>query len=270
MRGLPRVFVLAVTVAACQPSKLDTGAGSDSVPSEAPVALPALPECPGADYVSDTHPMPYPGNPWWYIRTSISDVLDVWSEATHASVSTGCPTLSNTDDAETLSGNCTADGVDFSGTWTFSGGDTQLQDVVASLSGEDASIQFEGEGRFRWLHEGDHYSVEADGSYSKASGGELDGAFAFSGLVVEHDSSIFQARGSVDIEWHYGLGRYCPIVDFTASPSCASEPDGYWALQGMDTWVIVADGSNRCDDCVEIFLNGEWQETFCDVYGDFL
>ncbi len=260
-------------MAACQSTTRAEDSG-DALPSpwEPPVEIPLMAECPGADYTSETHPMPYPGNPWWYIRSSISDVLDVWGESTDASTRTGCPAIAENDGAEVLSGDCTAEGVEFSGRWAAANSvrEAQLEHVVVNLTGTDPAVQFQGDGRFRWLHNGDEYTVEADGYYSKATGGTLDGAFAFTGLSVEKSPTMFRAEGEVEVDWPYGHGNYCIVVDFVAAPDCAGEPDGYWALQGEDTWVIVADGSNRCDDCVEVFLNGAWEETFCDVYGTLL
>jgi hypothetical protein len=237
--------------------------------------VPSLPVCDGADYPLRPSPTPYLGNPWWYLRSSESDVLDFWAGSEAAADATGCPARTDTGDSTTLAGDCSVEGVEFAGSWSVDGDTQTMDEVSVALDVYGIPSTFYGDGRFTWawVSPGDldaGYTVSADGVYSRDGGGTLDGWFRFDALQVSHSAEAFTATGAVEVEWDYGHGRYCPTVAFTAAPDCPQEPDGYWALQASDTWIVVADGSARCDGCVELFRNGNWEGTACDYDMDML
>ncbi len=250
-------------------TQVDTSGGHGEA-----VELPELPTCPGADFTSS---LPwYPASPWWFLRSVESDMYGTWAALEQAAAATGCPAASTEGDATTLSGDCAAADVEFEGTWraesVSTGGvlDFTLDAMTAVVTLDDTPQDLAASGTFYWertVVDGEPLAEyeRSEGTRSLHRGSALDGDFAFEGLEVTQDTTQFVASGAVAVDWAYGSGRYCPVVELHAAPDCPEEPDGYYAIQGAATWLMVADGSGACDGCVDVYQDGVWQEQFCDL-----
>lgn len=248
----------------------DAGRDSTSDSAEVLAELPTLAECVGADFVPAYEW--WPGNPYWYVRYAESDLFLVWLALNEASEATGCPVRVEAEDGTVgFTGPCTADGVTFAGTWTeLEDPEGHLLDEVSvALPDHEPPITFTGDGTFieEYTTEGGfHVGVmqSVDGHYAISSGSELDGEFSFSNLQVARDEGGYTASGAMEVHWPHGDGSYCPTVDLHTVAACPEEPDGFVALQGLETMIGVADGSTDCDGCVHVYVDGVLGEDVCD------
>lgn len=254
---LRRMNPSLLTLLACTQPVVDTVVAPDE-----PSLLPELPACTGADYDFDAWREPYPSNPWWFVRTSVGDFLPPRVALERSSGDRGCPTLEAEGDRETFSGDCEADGVSFAGEWTHE----DTVDELTSLSVVVDDWMLSGNGRFKWEYDDHTYVVEADGAYERGLGNDLDGAFVFEDLRFEWTAKELLGAGRVSVDWTYGRGSYCLTAEVFAAEDCPSQADGYWAIQGVQTFTYVPTG---CDGCIEVYRDGAFVRTACDV-GDLL
>ena len=250
------------------------GEGPEDTGDVVAVELPTLTACPGADFVRSEGW--YPANPWWYLRSTEADMWGTWAALERAAAATGCPSQATEGGVTTFSGDCSAADVEFSGMWETGvpGGSNGLeyvvQDMTAKVALGDHPQDLSASGTFYWdrtVSDGRTVAFvdRAEGHRSIHRGDDLDGEFTFEGLNVVQDTEQFVASGAVTVDWAYGAGRYCPLVDLHAVPDCPEEPDGYYAVQGAVTWLMVANGSDACDGCVDVYTDGVWQELFCEL-----
>ncbi len=234
--------------------------------------LPDLPPCPGADFTGS--PGWYPANPWWYLRSTADDMYGTWQAIEAAAAATGCPSAATDGDVITYSGECSAENVEFEGTWRAESVVDRLDFVLeevsttVALGGLPQDLTASG-----WFYsdttvvEGRIVAIEdrAEGYRSLHRGTGNDGDFVFEGVQALQDTDHFVAEGAITVDWAWGAGRYCPVVDLHAAPGCPEEPDGHYAVQGAETWLMVANGSGECDGCADVYRDGEWQEEFCGL-----
>lgn len=64
------------------------------------------------------------------------------------------------------------------------------------------------------------------------------------------------------MDWTFGWGSYCLTAAVVAAEACPSQADGYWAIQGLQTFTYAPVG---CDGCVDVYRDGAWLRTDCDV-----
>ncbi len=262
---LPAVACVAEVEGTAQ---VDPDSTSDS--ADVAAELPTLAPCEGADFTSTVEW--WLGNPAWYARYYQSDLFQVWLALEASSAATGCPTRDvGLDGSVTFTGDCSADGVTFAGTWVELDEPSgyEVEGVTVELSDHDPPISFTGDGTFiqEYTTEGGvHVGVteSVDGSYVISSGGDLDGDFTFANLQVTRNQNAYTASGAMEVHWPYGDGIYCPTVDLHTVASCPEEPDGFVALQGADTMIAVANGSVACDGCVDVYTNGVEVDPVCD------
>jgi hypothetical protein len=205
-----------------------------------------------------------------------ADTFGTWIALLQAAEATGCPAETTEGDTTVMTGDCTAADVEFRGSWRSKSDDAVdaldfvLDGVSATVSLDDLPQDLAASGVFyrerRW-QDGGIAAIEerSEGYRSVHRGAGLDGEFLFEGLELLQDTEQFVARGAVTVDWEYGVGRYCPVVELHAAPDCPEEPDGYYAIQGAETWLMVANGSSECDGCVAVYRDGAWQETFCEL-----
>lgn len=228
--------------------------GKDSVPAAGP-DLPELAACDGTyDFTVDLEPNP--SNPWWFVRTNSSDVF--WAVVMlEGAAAGGCPTESVAGDTETFSGDCDAGGTSVKGSLSYThAGDTSSA-VLSALDAHGADGSLSGDGRFTWDYGDTTVSVVADGAYTFARGSEYDGSFSFADLHLERTATAFTGGGRIEAEWAYGHGAYCMTLALEKGDGA---PTGYWAVQGLQTWMMVGDGG-----CPAIYLDGEPHGDACDV-----
>jgi len=271
-----RFAFILLAAAGCVPD--DSGAngdsggtgnpGEDSAEPAKEFVLPELGACEGASFVHDNGPVQM-GNPWWYVHVSGSEFFETFVRLLDSAEATGCPRLTTTEAGVILSGDCEAEGVSFVGTWTHEGDLDRFEGVEASVwyDGEELVVQAEGEVVESYdTRDGKHVGVTIDANlaYSRSGGMVTDSAAVATGVHLQINEQVYIAEGRIAHDWIGGEGTICPVVDIVAAPACPEEADGYYALQGEDTWLMLTNGSDSCDACVDIFLNGEWDSEDCD------